>query len=143
MDLTHWLPGWVEGPRDVRLEMARELGAGSRRIFEGGLPETCPMRSGRADLVVFLDLPVAQRLWRMLRRRVQYARGARRLDLPPDCPERLSWEFVRWIVATARRNRRRRLALFAAFPPGKGVRLKGQRDAKRWIARMAEETPRT
>ena len=143
MDLTHWLPGWVEGPRDVRLEMARELGAGSRRIFEGGLPETCPMRSGRADLVVFLDLPVAQRLWRMLRRRVQYARGARRPDLPPDCPERLSWEFVRGIVATARRSRRRHVALIAALPPEKDVRLEERRDVERWIARMAEEATRT
>ena len=137
MDLIHWKPGWVERPRPEKIVMARAVEAQERWIFEGGLRATYPERAARADLIVFLDLPMTQRLWRALvTRRLQYMRGVRRPDLPPDCPEHLNWEFVRWIVTTARTHRRMHLALIAAQPPGSGVHLDGRRAATSWLDAM-------
>ena len=143
IDLIHWLPGWVERTRPEKIAMVRAVEAEDRWILEGGLSETYPDRAARADLVVFLDLPMVFRLGRMARRRVQYARGQRRPDLPADCPERINWEFVRWIVTTARRNRRRHLDLIAAQPAGKGVHLEGRRAAEQWLAALGETFART
>ena len=137
MDLIHWRPGWVERPRPEKIAMAREVEAQERWIFEGGLSETYPERAARADLVLFLDLPVAVRLWRaMVVRRAQRMLGAPRPDVPENCPERLDPDFVRWIVRTARRHRERHLALVATQPPGKGVHLNGRRATERWLAAL-------
>ena len=134
MDLIHWRPGWVERPRPEKIALARAVMAEERWIFEGGLSETYPERAARADLVVFLDLPVTVRLWRaMVRRRVQEALGASRPDVPENCPERFDPDFIRWIVTTARRHRERHLALVAAQPAGKGLHLWGRRAAERWL----------
>ena len=141
MDLIHWLPGWVERGKPEKIAMARAVEAGERWIFEGGLSATYESRAARADLVLFLDLPVWRRLWRMLRRRIEHGRGARRPDLPEDCPERLNLAFARWIVGTARRHRRMHLALIAAQPPGKGVHLRGRRAADRWLAERGTRVP--
>ena len=134
MDLIHWKPGWEERPRPEKIAMARAVEAEDSWIFEGGLRATYDTRAARADLIVFLDLPMTSRLWRALvKRRLQYAWGIRRPALPPDCPERFNWEFVRWIVGTARPHRRMHLGLIAAQPPGKGVHLEGRRAAERWL----------
>ena len=95
--------------------MARAVEAGERWIFEGGLSRTWPTRAARADLIVWLDIGLPLRLWRVLRRRWEH-RGASRPDLPEDCPERLSWEFTSYILGTARRNRARMRALAEAWP---------------------------
>ena len=135
MDLIHWKTGWEERPRPEKIAMARAVEAEDCWIFEGGLRATYDTRVARADLIVFLDLPMTRRLWRALvKRRVQYMRGVRRPDLPPDCPEHFNWEFVRWIVGTAGRYRRLHLDLIAAQSPGKGVHLEGRRAAERWLA---------
>ena len=144
MDLIHWLPGWVERPKPEKIAMARTVEESERWIFEGGLRATYDTRAARADLIVFLDLPMPVRLWRaVVKRRLQYARGVRRPDLPPDCPKHLNWGFVRWIVGTAGRHGRLHLGLIAAQPAGKGVHLEGRRAAERWLAALGETFART
>lgn len=132
MDLIHWLPGWVERPREEKLAMARAVEAEERWIFEGGLRRTYPTRAARADVVVWLDLPLALRLWRVLRRWRTW-RGEGRPDLPPDCPEQLDPEFLRYIVLHARRIDRLNAALAHAVPRDAFVRLRSPRAVERFV----------
>ena len=113
MDHIHYTAGWTPRPHPEKVAMVRERVAGDRWIFEGGMSSTYEDRAARADMIVYLDIPLAQRLFRVIRRTARY-RGRTRPDLPEGCPERFDPAFLRWIVSTARRNRRRDLAFVAA-----------------------------
>ena len=132
MDLIHWLPGWTERPREEKDAMARAVEAGERWIFEGGHSRTYDTRAARADAIVWLDLPVVLRLRRVVRRWAVY-RGKTRPDLPPDCPEHLDPAFLRYIVSSNRRVRRRNAALAGAVPEGAFLRLASPRVVDRLL----------
>ena len=100
MDLIHYRPGWVERPKDEKDRLTREVHAEDAWIFEGGHSRTYDERAARADTLVWLDLPVGLRLWRVVRRWWAW-RGRTRPDLPPDCPEKLDPAFIRWIIEFA------------------------------------------
>lgn len=106
MDRIHWLPGWVERDKVEKIRMARTIEETDAWIFEGSLSSTFPTRAARADTLIWLDLPVGLRLWRVTKRLIM-TKGTRP-DLTEGCPERLSWDwlvFLKWIWDT--RNSRR------------------------------------
>jgi adenylate kinase family enzyme len=141
VDQIHWCPGWIERPRAEKIAMARAIEEQETWVFEGGLHATHPTRSARADIVAFLDVPMLRRLWRVLNR-IRLYKGETRPDLPPDCPERFDWEFIHWIVTTARKNRARDLALIAALPPRKGRILRRNVEIDAFVAEVADAVAR-
>ena len=137
MDLIHWQPGWVERPKAEKIPMARAVEATERWVFEGGLSATYDTRAARADLIVWLDLPVGLRLWRcFVKRRLQYAKGIARPDVPKDCPERFDWEFFWFIVKTRRRGRARIARLLEDAGVGKSVHLRSRHAVSRFTASL-------
>lgn len=115
MDHVHWLPGWVERDKADKDHLTRAIHAEPAWIFEGGHSRTYAERAARADTLIWLDLPVGLRLWRVLRR-IARGHGQTRPDLPPDCPEQFDPAFLAFIVQSRRRARRRIAALIAANP---------------------------
>jgi adenylate kinase family enzyme len=113
IDRIHWQPGWVERSRAEKTRLCLEAEAAERWIFEGGHSQTWESRLARADLLVWLDRPVALRLWRVLRRAFTQL-GETRPDMADGCPERLRSlpNFAHYIVTTAR-SQRRKIALLA------------------------------
>lgn len=115
MDHIHWLPGWQMRPRAERTAMALEVERGDAWIFEGGFSTTYDHRLSRADTLVWLDLPVALRLWRVTRRLILHW-GQRRPDMAEGCVEGIhgeTWAFYRWIWDTRHTGRARHAALLA------------------------------
>lgn len=112
---VHWLPDWQERPRDEKIRIAQDIEARERWVFEGGLSSTYTNRAARADMLVWLDLPIALRLFRVIRRSVR-DRGKTRPDMAEHCPERLSLlpEFIGFILRTRKTSRRRQRAVFEA-----------------------------
>lgn len=111
MDPFYWAPGWEQRPEAETRALSLAAAAGQAWVFEGNNVETMDARAERADLIVFLDLPRSLRLfravWRSLRRY-----GQTRPDLPPNCPERISLEYLRRDVwGYDARNRPRALAV--------------------------------
>ena len=99
LDHVHWMPHWTPRPKEERLAMVRAFEQEARWIIEGGISTTYPTRLARADMVIWLDLPVGQRLTRVLHRSWRY-RGSGRADLPEGCVERFDREtfaFLKWI----------------------------------------------
>ena len=70
IDRIHWQPGWVERSRDEKDRLTRAVHARETWIFEGGHSRTWPERLARADTLIWLDVPLPRRLWRVLRRAV-------------------------------------------------------------------------
>lgn len=118
IDQIHWQSGWRErsGPRKDQL--CAEIHAKERWIFEGGRSSTWAQRLDRADVLIWLDIPVLIRFYRVFTRTIKY-RGQSRPDLPVGCPERFNWEFTHFIWRTRNTNRQRMQQLFDSAPEQK------------------------
>ncbi|WP_133064983.1 AAA family ATPase [Flavimaricola marinus] len=142
MDHIHHMPGWVERPKAEKLTMARAVEKSPEWIFEGGLSETYDSRAARADLVVFLDLGVVTRLWRVMKRIWRYY-GTVRPDMSPGCPEQFAPEFLWWIVTTATKNRARDAAFIAGLPAEKTLTLRNQTQIDALVAQLSPQKAST
>ena len=99
MDQIHWQPGWVERSRAEKDILCAQVHAKDKWIFEGGHSSTWPERLDRCDTLIWLDFPLAVRLYRVFGRTLQF-RGRSRPILPEGCPEKLRFEFLKWIWNT-------------------------------------------
>lgn len=90
LDALFWKPGWVETPRPEWRALQEALVLRATWIMGGNYHGTIAIRLAAADTIVFLDLPRAVCLWRVLGRWPRH-RGTARPDLAPGCPETLDW----------------------------------------------------
>ncbi len=96
LDALYWHPGWVETPKPEWQRIIEDLTQRQSWILDGNYGSTLDIRLSAADTVIFLDFPRFLCLLRVIKRRWHYA-GKSRPDMSTGCPERLTWEFVRWI----------------------------------------------
>lgn len=73
-------------------------------MLDGNYGGTLDRRLEPADTVIFLDLSRWICLRRAVKRRLRF-HGRSRPDMAAGCPERLNWEFLRWIWNYPRENR--------------------------------------
>jgi adenylate kinase family enzyme len=118
IDHIHWKSGWVGRSKPERDALCEQVQAREKWIFEGGQSSTWPERLARADTLIWLDIPLGVRLWRVFWRTVRYW-GRNRPDMPDGCPERFNWEFLRWIWDTRHSSRDAMRQLYDAVPPEK------------------------
>ncbi|MGL4231225.1 MAG: adenylate kinase [Casimicrobium sp.] len=74
LDSLHWLPGWVERDTATFRALVDKATRGERWITEGGYSEVRDLVWGRADTIVWLNLPFRTNLWQLFRRTVRRAR---------------------------------------------------------------------
>ncbi len=133
IDHVHWAPGWVERTRAEKDRLCAEIHARPEWIFEGGHSFTWAERLSRADTVIWLDLPLAPRLWRVIWRTLRYW-GRSRPDMSPGCPERFSLEFLRWIWRTRVSMCNRLRWFFDRVPQDKDRHhLRGRREIEAYL----------
>lgn len=96
LDALYWKPGWVETPKEEWVEIQKELVIKDSWIIDGNYGSTIEIRLQAAEVIIFLDLPRTVCLWRVVKRRFQYA-WQRRPDMAEGCPEKIDWEFLRWV----------------------------------------------
>jgi len=139
IDTIHWQPGWVERRKAETTRLCEEVERSDCWIFEGGHSATWPSRVARADMLVWLDRPVALRLWRVVRRAVA-GLGRTRVDMAEGCPERLRSlpEFLRYIWTT-RNSARRKIAGLAASAPAtcEIVHLRSDGEVDAFVSNLA------
>lgn len=119
LDTIYWGARWTEPDPDVFRAAVAALVDGPRWIIDGDYGSTLDLRLPRADMIVILNISRYRCLWRILKRRFSYARRPRP-DLAPGCPERLDFDFWRYVwryPADKVPQRRRALAQYAATVP--------------------------
>jgi len=104
IDQLQFEPGWVETNSETRDAQLREVIARPSWIIDGNYFSTIDDRMARADTLIWLDIPIWRRLWRVARRTLRYY-GQSRPDLPEGCPERFSLEFIHYILSSNKRQR--------------------------------------
>ncbi|KAJ02680.1 hypothetical protein [Sulfitobacter mediterraneus] len=136
MDQIHWQENWVERPMEEKLPMAQAVETQDRWVFEGGMSVTYGNRMQRADTLIWLDLPVGLRLWRVTKRLFRYL-GKARPDLPPGCHESLHPEtlrFYRFIWQTRHASRAKIAKLLAEADEGlKVAHLRSPSEVQAWL----------
>jgi adenylate kinase family enzyme len=137
IDHIHWQPGWIARPREEKTRMCHAVEAGEAWIFEGGHSVTWENRLARAEMLVWLDMRVWQRLWRVVKRTVLW-HGRNRPDLPEGCLEgfhRETLPFWRYIWRTRHTGRGQMQRLWDSVPAGKArVRLRSLAEVKSFLA---------
>lgn len=96
LDRLFWWPGWVMAPRHEYIAEVERLIAEARWIIDGNYTSTLPQRLERADAVIFLQPNRWKSLYRVVLRTLKH-HGQTRPDMPENCPERFSWEFLRYV----------------------------------------------
>jgi adenylate kinase family enzyme len=104
LDALYWRPGWDPTPADEWRTKVETLVSGPAWIMDGNYGGTLNIRLEACDAVVFLDIPRLVCLWRVVRRQLQHG-GQHRAELTEGCPERLTWEFLKWIWTYPARRR--------------------------------------
>lgn len=140
IDKIHWMPGWVERPYEEKTRMCLEVHAQEKWVFEGGHSVTWADRFARCDTLVWIDVGVWQRMYRVLRRCYR-DHGKVRVDMQDDCPEQFSWEFYQFIWKTRNSSRARIKRLFEKAPESKTcVHLRNQRDISDFLQSLSPQS---
>lgn len=141
LDQLAFEANWVQIPND---ELARKQQAVFTRdgawIADGNYTGTMALRLAVADTIVFLDFSTPICIYRVLKRRVQYA-GRVRPDMAPGCPERfldgVFLEFLHYVATFRKKVRPRILAKLAALDGGQRViTLRTPREVDAFLARL-------
>lgn len=104
LDSFYWKPGWIETSEDEWKDTVKNLVKRETWIIDGNYGSTLDIRLDAADTIIFLDFPRIICLWRVIKRRFQYA-GKSRPDMTPGCIERLTWSFIHWVWTYPIRSR--------------------------------------
>jgi adenylate kinase family enzyme len=133
LDREYWRPGWVKTPKDEWRRKVEELVALSGWVMDGNYSGTLDLRLAACDTVVFIDLPRALCLWRVVKRAATY-RGKSRPDMAKGCPEKIDLEFVRWVWGYHSRSRPRVLALLEQHSRDKRIiRLRSRAEVEGFL----------
>jgi adenylate kinase family enzyme len=141
LDAIYWRSGWDPTPPDEWQRVVAGLIARPRWVMDGNYGGTLDMRLAACDAVVFLDLPRRVCMWRILKRRLRYL-GRARADVAPGCPERLTWEFVRWVWTYPKRRRGGILERLRALAGREVFVLSSRREVKRFLGTLPAATAR-
>ena len=98
-----WLAGWKMRDLDeIELLVAQSVKRPAW-VIDGTHPRTMPARLARAELVLWPRPPRMVSLAGVVKRRFRYA-GRTRPDMAEGCPERLNWEFLRYVWTFERKQ---------------------------------------
>ncbi|MEU7842665.1 topology modulation protein [Micromonospora sp. NPDC049114] len=137
LDATYYDEHWKPLPQDEFAAQQEKLVAGERWIIEGNYAGTLPIRLAAADTVIFLDLPATTCLWGIAQRRWRYRGGQHHQDGVYD---RITWNFVRYILSYRRTMRPRVQHLLREHGPHiRLITLTSRRQAARLINRVRDE----
>lgn len=145
LDTLYYRPGWEPTPADEWGRMQQELVQRDAWIIDGNYKGTLPIRLRAADTVVFLDLPRAVCLGRVLWRRLRYL-GRTQPYMTAGCPERFdrnTLQFLRYTWRYPERTRPEVLALLEEHAAhAQLIRLTTGGDVEAFLSAAAPVRPR-
>ncbi len=130
LDRLYWQPGWKGLPRDEWRAVQEELCVQPAWILDGNYTSTMDVRFASADTIIFLDLPTLSCLHGAIRRFLLF-RGRSRPDMAEGCPEKLDWQFLKWIWRYRRDRRPKVVARLRELEKSKHVVILSSRRAIR------------
>ncbi|MNV61597.1 topology modulation protein [compost metagenome] len=96
MDTYYWNADWVPKPNEEWNNIVEQFINEEHWIMDGNYSRTMDIRINKADLIIFLDMPRLLCIYRIIKRRIIYHKKSRP-DMNQECPEKLDWDFVKWV----------------------------------------------
>lgn len=136
LDRLYWRAGWVETGKEEWARRVAELVGREAWVIDGNYSGTLERRLEACDTVVFLDLPRALCVWRVLKRMVT-SRWRGRPDMAEGCRERFDLTFLKWVWTYPERRRPKVLAMLDERCAGKRVvRLRSRAEVERFLGEL-------
>jgi adenylate kinase family enzyme len=132
LDRHFWRAGWTEPHPDTWRRQVEELARQPRWIMDGDYSRTLDIRLPRADTAFLLDTPRLINVTRVLLR-ILRGYGRTRPDLADGCPERLDWEFLKYVWNYPHKLQPRIAAILAGYQ-GELITLRNRRDIEDYLA---------
>ena len=135
LDKLFWKPGWVEMPKDEFDELLRQEMAKERWIMDGNFNRTLPERIARCDTVIYLDFNRFTCLMGVVKR-VLTTYGTVRPDMGEGCPERVDFEFLKWVWSFNKNKREGNYRLLNEATHAETIVLKNRRAVKKFLSQL-------
>lgn len=132
LDQLWWLPDWVERDRtSFDALLAEELGK-PQWIMDGNFTRTLPTRLEHCDGVIYLDYSKNACVLGVLKR-ILTTYGTVRPDMGASCPERFSFEFIKWVWGFHTHSRPKIYNILADYPDVPVYIIKNRRQLKQFL----------
>ncbi len=130
LDRYYWKPNWIDTPEEEWQVIVKELINSDSWVMDGNYTSTLKLRATVADTIIFIDIPRRLSFLRVFFRFFRF-RGRTRPDLTEDCPEKIDWDFIRWIWDYPRTRKPAILRFLEKLKPAKNVIvLRGQKEVE-------------
>lgn len=117
LDKLFWRPGWVKPDILSWREKVKELVGGERWIIDGNYNSSLDIRLPRAESIIMLDFPTLTAI-RYIIKRVYDSYGKIRPDSAPGCPEKIDFEFLRFVAGFRKKIRPKVLTAIETYYRG-------------------------
>ncbi|UOE93245.1 DNA topology modulation protein [Alkalihalobacillus sp. LMS39] len=118
LDTLFWKPGWVESSMEELQVKQEPYLQRERWVIEGNYSRTWHRRFEEADTIIFLDMPRYLCMYRVIKRYVTY-KNKTRPDMSEGCPEKLDFEFLKFVWHYPKERRKKALDVIALYSSSK------------------------
>lgn len=137
LDKLFWRPGWVQVSKEEFDKLHREALAREKWIMDGNFDRTMAERITRSDTVIYLDFSRFACLMGVLKR-VFTTYGKVRPDMSEGCPERIDWEFLKWVWDFNKNKREKNYRLLNEAEGKETIVLKNRRAVKKFLEQVGQ-----
>lgn len=141
LDSVHFAPGWSERSDEECRAILSEFMKQDHWVIDGNYVKLChEERLQLADTILFFDF---NRFTCFVRAHKRYRKfkGQTRPDLGEGCPEKMDWEFIRWLLWDGRKKERRhRFKHIVERYKNKVIVLKNQKQLDAFLATMVDQS---
>jgi adenylate kinase family enzyme len=137
LDKLFWRPGWVQVSKEEFDKLHREVLAREKWIMDGNFDRTMEERITRSDTVIYLDFSRFACLMGVLKR-VFITYGKVRPDMGEGCPERIDWDFLKWVWDFNKNKREKNYRLLNEAEGKETIVLKNRRAVKKFLEQVSQ-----
>jgi len=142
LDVLYWKPNWVEATYEEFSEAQQEIVNQNQWIIEGNYSNTFKIREEHADTIIYLELPLYNCLFRVVKRWLMNI-GKTRIDMGKGCKEKLDWEFIKFIYTTYYPRKKKMQKRFQSFQgsnaPKKIITLTNKQEINSFMEKINQE----
>ncbi len=136
LDQHYWNPNWVDTPRDLWREKVAHLVDQDEWVMDGNFAGSLDIRVPQADTIFILEYNRYLAIYRALKRSL-LSYGKTRFDMGKECPERIDFDFLRYIWSFNKTHRPKVNEAIQLYGEGKTIfRFKSPRKLKRFLGSL-------
>ena len=135
LDKIFWRPGWEHISREEFDRLHHEALMGEKWIMDGNFDRTMAERIRYCDTVIYLDFSRVACLMGVAKR-ILTTYGQARPDMGEGCPERIDWEFLRWVWNFNKNMREKNYRLLNETDGIEKIVLKNRCAVKRFLKQI-------